>query len=65
MNIPPEQRFDTSVEVPSGSSYDIARKLVALADQEMYAAKRAFAGSTEPHIAQKNVRIVGGKIVEM
>src|SRR5215213_3790086 len=42
VNIPPEQRFDTSVEVPRGSSYDIARKLVALADQEMYSAKREF-----------------------
>jgi diguanylate cyclase (GGDEF)-like protein len=65
VNIPPEQRFDTSVEVPQGSSYDIARKLVALADQEMYSAKRAFAGSTEPHIAQRNVRITGGKLVEL
>ena len=37
----------------------LARKLVALADHEMYAAKRAYAGSTEPHIAQKNVRIIG------
>jgi hypothetical protein len=51
--------------VPPGSSYDIARKLVAIADQEMYAAKRAFAGTTDPHIAQTNVRITGGKIVEM
>lgn len=65
VNIPPEKRFDTSVEVPAGSSYDIARKLVALADQEMYAAKRTFAGTTDPHIAQRNVRIIGGKIVEM
>lgn len=65
VNIPPEQRFDTSVEVPRGSSYDIARKLVALADQEMYSAKRAFAGSAEPHIAQKNVRITDGKLVEL
>ena len=65
VEIPPEQRFDTSVEVPAGSSYDIARKLVALADREMYSAKRDFAGSTDPHIAQTNVRIIGGKIVEM
>ena len=65
VNIPPEQRFDTSVEVPRGSSYDIARKLVALADQEMYSAKRAFAGSAEPHIAQKNVRITDGNLVEL
>jgi len=65
VNIPPEQRFDTSVEVPRGSSYDIARKLVALADQEMYSAKRTYAGSAEPHIAQKNVRITDGKLVEL
>ena len=65
VNIPPEQRFDTSVEVPPGSSYDIARRLVALADHKMYEAKRTFAGSSEPHIAQTNVRITNGKIVEM
>ena len=47
VNIPPEQRFDTSVEVPPGSSYDIARRLVALADQKMYEAKRTFAGSPD------------------
>jgi GGDEF domain-containing protein len=63
--IPPEQRFDTSVEVPPGSSFDIARKLVALADQKMYEAKRTFAGTSEPHIAQVNVRITAGRIVEM
>jgi diguanylate cyclase (GGDEF)-like protein len=65
VNIPPEQRFDTSVEVPAGSSYDIARRLVTLADQKMYEAKRMFAGSADPHIAQVNVRITGGKLVEM
>ena len=65
VNIPPEQRFDTSIEVPPGSSYDIARKLVALADQKMYEAKRSFAGSPDPHIAQANVRITNGKLVEM
>jgi diguanylate cyclase (GGDEF)-like protein len=65
VNIPPEQRFDTSIEVPAGSSYDIARRLVALADQKMYEAKRTFADSTEPRIAQINVRITGGKIVDM
>jgi diguanylate cyclase (GGDEF)-like protein len=64
-NISPEQRFDTSVPVPAGSSYDIARKLVAIADQKMYEAKRAFAGTTEPHIAQVNVRSVNGKLVEI
>ena len=65
VNIPPEQRFDTSVEVPPGSSYDLARRLVALADQKMYEAKRTFADSSEPHIVQTNVRITGGKIVDM
>jgi hypothetical protein len=40
VTIPIEQRFDASVEVPCGSSYDLARKLVALADQKMYEAKR-------------------------
>jgi diguanylate cyclase (GGDEF)-like protein len=65
VKIPPEQRFDASVEVPPGSSYDVARRLVALADQKMYEAKRTFAGSTEPHIAQVNVRITNGKLVEM
>jgi len=61
--VTPEQRFDPSVAVPVGSSFDIARKLVALADQKMYEAKRAFADSADPHIAQANVRIVGGKLV--
>ena len=61
----PEQRFDKSVEVPEGSSYDIARKLVVLADKKMYDAKRTFADSPEPHIAQVNVRIVNGKLVEI
>ena len=63
--VAPEQRFDMSVPVPAGSSYDIARKLVAVADQKMYEAKRTFAGSDDPHIAQMNVRIVGGKLVEI
>jgi diguanylate cyclase (GGDEF)-like protein len=61
----PEQRFDTSVPVPIGSSFDIARKLVALADQRMYEAKRTFADSIEPHIAQSNVRIVNGTLIEI
>jgi diguanylate cyclase (GGDEF)-like protein len=65
VNIPPEQRFDLSVEVPPGSSYDLARRLVALADQKMYEAKRTFADTSDPHIAQTNVRITGGKIVDM
>jgi diguanylate cyclase (GGDEF)-like protein len=64
ITIAPEQRFDTSVEVPAGSSYDIARRLVALADQKMYEAKRTFADTTDPHIAQTNVRIVNGKLTE-
>jgi len=61
--VAPEQRFDKSIPVPAGSSFDIARKLVALADQRMYEAKRSFAGSEDPHIAQANVRIVGGTLV--
>lgn len=65
LKIAPEQRFDPSVPVPVGSSYDIARKLVAAADQKMYEAKRTFAGSSDPHIAQVNVRIVEGKLVEI
>ena len=65
VSIPIEQRFDLSVEVPRGSSYELARKLVALADEKMYQAKRTFADSVEPHIAQANVRITGGKLVEM
>ena len=60
-----EQRFDPSVPVPAGSSYDVARKLVALADQKMYEAKRTFADSTDPHLAQANVRITDGKLVAM
>jgi len=64
VNILPEQRFDTSIEVPPGSSYDLGRRLVALADQKMYEAKRTFAESPEPHIAQVNVRITAGKLVE-
>jgi diguanylate cyclase (GGDEF)-like protein len=64
VQISTEQRFDTSVAVPPGSSYDIARKLVALADQKMYEAKRT-AGSQDPRIAQINVRITDGKIVQM
>ena len=40
-----EQWFDLSVEVTPGSSVDLARKLVALADSKMYQAKRYYAGS--------------------
>ena len=65
VKIAPEQRFDASVEVPPGSSYDLARRLVSLADQKMYEAKRTFAGTSDPHIAQINVRITGGHIVQM
>ena len=65
VKIPPEQRFDASVAVAPGSSYDLARKLVALADQKMYEAKRIPADSNEPHIAQTNVRIVNGVLVQM
>jgi diguanylate cyclase (GGDEF)-like protein len=65
VTIAPEQRFDASVEVPPGSSFDIARKLVTLADQKMYEAKRSFAGTPEPRISQVNVRITNGKLVEL
>jgi diguanylate cyclase (GGDEF)-like protein len=63
VTITPEQRFDLSVDVPRGSSFDIARKLVALADEQMYAAKRDLEGADEPRIIQKNVRISDGKLV--
>jgi diguanylate cyclase (GGDEF)-like protein len=63
VTVTPEQRFDLSVEVPQGSSFDIARKLVALADEQMYAAKRDLEGADEPRIIQKNVRISDGKLV--
>ena len=63
VQVTPEQRFDVSVEVPPGCSFDLARKLVTLADKKMYEAKRSFAGSPEPHIAQINVRIAGGKLI--
>ena len=63
VSVSPEQRFDDSVTVPPGSSFDLARKLVALADQKMYEAKRAFRDSTDPHITQINVRITGGQLI--
>jgi len=47
------------VVVPIGSSFDLARRLVALADEKMYEAKRISKG---PHIAQINVRIIGGEL---
>jgi diguanylate cyclase (GGDEF)-like protein len=65
VHITPEQRFDLSVQVPPGSSFDLARRLVALADAKMYEAKRDFADSAEPHIAQINVRSVQGELVEI
>jgi diguanylate cyclase (GGDEF)-like protein len=65
IRIQPEQRFDTAVAVPDGSSYDIARKLVALADQKMYEAKRSQESDGGPHISQMNVRITAGKLVEI
>jgi diguanylate cyclase (GGDEF)-like protein len=63
VNLSPEQRFDTSVPVPSGSSFDLARQLVGLADEKMYEAKREFRDSPDPHIAQMNVRITEGVLV--
>ncbi len=65
VQLKPEQRFDPGVPVPPGSSFELARKLVAMADQKMYEAKRTFAGSPDPHIVQVNVRIVGGRLVEI
>jgi diguanylate cyclase (GGDEF)-like protein len=65
VKIQPEQRFDASVAVAPGSSYDLARKLVALADKKMYEAKRMPGDSNEPHIAQTNVRIVNGALVQI
>ena len=63
VKIMPEKRFDLSVAVPVGSSFDLARQLVALADDKMYEAKRAFKDSSEPHIAQINVRITDGRLI--
>jgi diguanylate cyclase (GGDEF)-like protein len=65
VKVAPEQRFDLSVPVPAGSSLDLARRLVALADEKMYEAKRQFAGSAEPHISQVNVRITRGKLIKI
>ncbi len=61
----PSSDSTSRLRCPPGSSYDIARRLVALADQKMYEAKRNFADSSDPHIAQANVRIVAGKLVEI
>ncbi len=47
VNLQPEQRFDKSVEVPEGSSYDIARKLVALADRKC--TRRSARSRTAPN----------------
>ena len=63
--IQPEQRFDASVEVPAGSSFDVARKLVSLADQKMYEAKRTPDSAAEPRIAQISVKIVDGTIAQI
>jgi diguanylate cyclase (GGDEF)-like protein len=64
-NLAVEQRFDASVPAPDGSSFDLARQLVALADEKMYEAKRALRDSSDPHIAQVNVRIVDGKLIPL
>jgi diguanylate cyclase (GGDEF)-like protein len=64
VELQPEQRFDASVAVPPGSSYDIARRLVGLADVLMYQAKTSFQNSREPHLCQKNVRIINGRLME-
>jgi hypothetical protein len=64
VEVQPEQRFDASVAVPAGSSYDIVRRLVGLADVLMYQAKTSFRNSREPHLCQKNVRIINGRLME-
>jgi len=65
VNLLPEQRFDVSIAVPAGSSFDLCRKLVALVDQKMYEAKRGMTGTGEPRIAQVNVRITEGQLIQI
>lgn len=64
VDLTPEQRFDLSVQVPPGSSYDLARKLVGMADALMYKAKNAPTAAHDPRLAHVNVRIVNGKLME-
>lgn len=64
VDLPPEQRFDQSVPVPPGSSYDLARRLVGLADALMYKAKNTPMGTHDPRLAHINVRIINGRIME-
>ncbi len=59
MELKQEEWFDASVSVPPGSSYDITRRLVAMADANMYKAKRQQQGPE-----QTNVRIINGELVE-
>jgi diguanylate cyclase (GGDEF)-like protein len=59
-----EQWFDPAISVPAGSSYDLARALLAIADTAMYRAKHTpFTG--EPRVVQTNVRIVDGRLIEI
>jgi diguanylate cyclase (GGDEF)-like protein len=64
VDIAPDQRFDPAIPVPPGSSYDLARTLVGLADAELYQAKQSPSQSDEPRIGQVNVRIVNGRLIK-
>ena len=63
-DIAPDQRFDPTVPAPPGSSYDLARKLIDLADLKLYQAKHLPSDIDEPRIAQVDVRIVNGRLIE-
>jgi hypothetical protein len=63
IDITPDQRFDPAIAAPPGSSYDLARTLVGLADAELYRAKHSSSRSDEPRIAQVDVRIVDGRLI--
>lgn len=65
VRLTPEQRFDPAVRVPPGSSYELGRKLAALADTMMYEVKSARHSGPNERLAQVNVRIVDGELVEM
>jgi hypothetical protein len=65
VKILPEQRFDASVAVPTGSTYDIRTKARLAGRSEDDEAKRTPGQTDEPHIAQTNVLIVDGRIVQV
>jgi hypothetical protein len=63
IDITPDQRFDPAIAAPPGRSYDLARTDVGL-----YRAKHSSSLSDEPpterrRIAQVNVRIVDGQLI--